>query len=95
MTEWVEQLHGGRCQFCGIVLETAAGWGAEGAHIRALGKPHNGPDTVGNVLRLCPNGHVLFDKGAVSVDDGNVIRTVGGAVIGQLRVASGHVLDPA
>ncbi len=95
VTEWVKQLHKGRCQFCGVVLETPVGWYAEGAHVRALGTPHNGPDSVDNVLCLCPNDHVLFDKGALCVDGGKVIRTVDGAVVGGLQVAPGHAIDPA
>jgi hypothetical protein len=35
----------------------------EAAHIRPLGAPHNGPDTLDNTLCLCPNHHVLFDHG--------------------------------
>ena len=33
----------------------------EAAHIRPLGAPHNGPDTLDNTLCLCPNHHVPFD----------------------------------
>ncbi|MEU5548162.1 YDG/SRA domain-containing protein [Micromonospora sp. NPDC047793] len=64
----VKRLHGHRCQVCGIQLATPAGPYAEAAHIRALGKPHNGPDVPSNVLCLCPNHHVLFDTGAIYVD---------------------------
>ena len=42
---------------------------AEGAHIRPLGYPHDGPDVLGNVLCLCPNDHVRFDYGAIWLDD--------------------------
>ncbi len=31
--------------------------------------PHNGPDEVSNVLCLSPNMHVLFDLGAISIND--------------------------
>ena len=34
---------------------------AIGAHIKGLGKPHNGPDVLGNMLCLCPNHHDQFD----------------------------------
>lgn len=63
----VKNLHAHRCQVCGIRLETPAGPYAEAAHIRPLGRPHDGPDTSDNVLCLCPNDHVLFDKGAISI----------------------------
>lgn len=96
VTQWVKEQHSYACQFCGIVLETEAGPYAEGAHVRALGSPHNGPDVVSNVLCLCPNDHVLFDKGALYVDGGNVYRTSTAELLGELRtqpnheVASGH-----
>jgi putative restriction endonuclease len=49
----VKALYGHRCQFCGETIETKSGSYAEAAHIRPLGSPHNGPDTVDNVaLRI-------------------------------------------
>jgi len=86
VSRWVKKRHKYACQMCGEVLDTPIGPYAEGAHIRPLGKPHNGPDTAANVLCLCPNHHVLFDKGAVAVTDG-------GTLIGRrgtLRSARGH-----
>lgn len=65
----IKALHDYRCQMCGIRLECPAGPYAEAAHIRPLGAPHDGPDTADNILCLCPNHHVLFDYGAVSVAD--------------------------
>ena len=82
----VKELHGYRCQVCGIRLETPAGLYAEGAHIRPLGFPHDGPDVEGNILCLCPNHHVLFDQGAFSVaENGELVGTEG-----SLRVAESH-----
>jgi predicted HNH restriction endonuclease len=40
---------------------------AEAHHLHPLGAPHYGPDTSGNIIVVCPNHHVLFDKGAISV----------------------------
>jgi putative restriction endonuclease len=65
----IKALYDYRCQMCGTRLECPAGPYAEAAHIRPLGTPHNGPDTKDNILCLCPNHHVLFDNGAVSVAD--------------------------
>ena len=62
-------MHGYRCQICGIRLEGPAGPYAEAAHIRPLGSPHNGPDTQDNIVCLCPNHHVLFDLGGISIAD--------------------------
>jgi putative restriction endonuclease len=65
----IKALYDHRCQMCGTRLECPAGPYSETAHIRPLGAPHNGPDTRDNILCLCPNHHVLFDNGAVSVAD--------------------------
>jgi putative restriction endonuclease len=50
---------------------------SEAAHIRALGKPHLGPDTVDNILCLCPNHHVLFDRGSIWIDADHVVQPLG------------------
>lgn len=65
VTQWVKALYDFRCQVCGLRLETAAGPYAEGGHLRPVGRPHNGPDTVDNVLCLCPNDHVRLDRGTI------------------------------
>jgi putative restriction endonuclease len=64
---WVKTAHDDHCQMCGVQLVTGAGGYSEAAHIRPVGRPHDGPDVVENVLCLCPNHHVLFDKGAVGI----------------------------
>lgn len=63
----IKTLYDYECQMCGTRLEGLAGPYAEAAHIRPLGRPHNGPDTSDNILCLCPNHHVLFDHGGVVV----------------------------
>ncbi|MFC1936002.1 HNH endonuclease, partial [Chloroflexota bacterium] len=78
-----------RCQVCGTRLEGPAGPYAEAAHIRPLGRPHNGPDMASNVLCLCPNHHVLFDLRAFAiVDDLTLLRHQG-----HLAVHPTHQLD--
>ncbi len=90
----VKTMHGHRCQVCGEALLTPAGEYAEGAHIRPLGRPHNGPDVPSNVLCLCPNHHVLFDRGGISVSgDLRVLKAGNGRDIGRLRTVAGHALD--
>jgi putative restriction endonuclease len=69
----VKEIHNFRCQICGVVLGSSAGPYAEAAHIRPLGEPHRGPDIIENILCLCPNHHVLFDLGAISIDDNHRI----------------------
>lgn len=86
VVNFVKQLHDYRCQCCGIRLETQAGPYAEGAHIRPLGAPHNGPDVPENVLCLCPNHHVLFDAGAILIEDDLTLTTLRG----ELRVVPEH-----
>lgn len=93
VTQWVKDAHDNVCQFCGVRLETGAGFYAEGAHVRALGAPHHGPDVTSNVLCLCPNDHVLFDKGALFLAEGKVVRTSDGQVLAALRTVSGHDID--
>ncbi len=63
----IKALYDHRCQMCDTRLGCPAGPYSEVAHIWLLGAPHNGPDTVDNILCLCPNHHVLFDHGAISV----------------------------
>lgn len=65
----VKALYDYCCQVCGIRLESNAGLYAEAAHIKPLGIPHNGSDSINNLLCLCPNHHVLFDYGAFSIAD--------------------------
>lgn len=90
----VKRLHDYQCQVCGTQLQTPAGPYAEAAHIRPLGKPHNGPDVPGNVLCLCPNHHVLFDAGAIVIDPNRMVRsTDSGEPLGKLRSASKHAID--
>jgi putative restriction endonuclease len=87
----VKQLYDFRCQICGTRLECEGGPYAEAAHIRPLGSPHHGPDVIGNILCLCPNHHVLFDNGAISVaDDFSLI-----GLDGRLDVSGGHAVDVA
>lgn len=65
----MKRMYDYRCQVCGERLECEGGPYAEAAHIRPLGRPHNGPDVLDNLLCLCPNHHVLFDNGALTVED--------------------------
>ena len=68
-SDFVKKLYNYECQICGLKIETQTGYYAEAAHIKAIGSPHNGPDTKENILCLCPNHHVMFDYGMVSIND--------------------------
>lgn len=93
ITQWVKDLYSGTCQICGTQLQTPVGFYSEGAHIRALGAPHDGPDTVDNVLCLCPNDHVLFDKGALYIADEQVFWAADDSLVGDLLVSKDHGID--
>ena len=54
------------CQFCGMRLQVGyRHFYSEAAHIVGIGEPHNGPDVTGNMLVLCPNHHLQFDRGVL------------------------------
>jgi hypothetical protein len=58
----VKALHKHKCQICGHSIKLPDGsLYAEAHHIQPLGKPHNGPDVIGNILCLCPNHHAELD----------------------------------
>lgn len=78
----IKKLYNHKCQVCGIVIKTRSGGYAEGAHIKPLGKPHNGDDNSDNLICLCPNHHVMFDKGCFSIlDDLSLVGDVSGNLI--------------
>ncbi len=78
-----------RCQISGVLLETPLGPYAEGCHIKPLGKPHNGPDSLRNILCLSPNMHILFDTGAIALTDDLALL----GMEGTLRTHPDHQID--
>lgn len=92
----VKRLHDWTCQVCGTRIAIPSDAYAEGAHIRPLGRPHDGPDVEGNVLCLCPNDHVRFEFGAIVIeDDLTILDRMSGKSVGKLRTAAKHLIDPA
>lgn len=92
----VKELHGHQCQVCGLTLQTVAGPYAQAAHIRPLGRPHDGPDVAANVLCLCPNDHVRFDTGGLSITDNlEVVSFDSTEPPVKLRTVPGHNIDLA
>ena len=67
--EEAKRLYDHQCQVCGTRVQTRNGSYAECCHIRPLGAPHSGPDTIENVLCLCPNCHVAFDTFGFTLSD--------------------------
>ncbi len=85
----IKRLYNYTCQVCTTRLATNAGPYAEGAHIRPLGRPHDGPDSPSNILCLCPNHHVLLDRGGFAIDkDMSLI-----GLSGRLLISKQHNLD--
>ncbi len=88
--EAVKKAHQYTCQACSTLLERPGGAYAEGAYIRPLGRPHNGPDTPDNILCLCPNCHILFDGWAFSIEDDGTLL---GALNGSLTEVETHAVN--
>ncbi|ADL44856.1 HNH endonuclease [Micromonospora aurantiaca (nom. illeg.)] len=90
----VKRLYDHRCQICGVRLATRDGYYSEAAHIRGLGKPHDGTDDLSNLLCLCPNHHTQFDFFALYVDEKfTVRRTSDDSPISELRRHPQHHID--
>ena len=85
----IKLLHNYQCQVCGVALEMSTGLYAEAAHIKPLGRPHDGPDIESNILCLCPNHHVLFDNGGFTINDDLSIE----GILGKLRTVPKHKID--
>lgn len=61
-------LYANTCQLCGTQLKITENiFYSEVHHIKSLGEPHNGPDTVTNMIVVCPNCHVLLDFNSISI----------------------------
>jgi len=90
VSEAVKELHNHVCQACSTQIMRLGGAYAEGAYIRPLGRPHNGPDSPENILCLCPNCHVLFDGWAFTIeDDGSLL----GVLDGSLNELDTHMVN--
>lgn len=94
LSEKVKDIYGHKCQVCGTFLHSPSGPIAIGAHIKPLGKPHNGPDILSNMLCLCPNHHDQFDKLSFSVEP-HTLSLVGldGFAGQKLTVNPGHKIN--
>jgi len=76
----IKRLYDYKCQVCSIEIRTNAGLYAEAAHIKPVGKPHNGPDRPENLLCLCPNHHLMLDKGVYMIGDDFSLIGIGGTL---------------
>lgn len=89
LTIRVKEIYNFHCQVCNAKLFTNAGFYAEAAHIKPLGEPHNGPDSLDNLLCLCPNHHVMFDFGGFTIDDDFTLI----GLDGKLNVKADHRIN--
>ncbi|MGI5258697.1 YDG/SRA domain-containing protein [Streptomyces angustmyceticus] len=94
----VKEIYDNTCQICNCRLVVSPGGEAysEAAHIHALGKPHDGPDELWNVLCLCANCHALFDRGALQLsDEFDVFDGLNQRFVGALNLAKEHRIKVA
>lgn len=78
VSQWIKTHYDFTCQICGTQIQTPSGPYAEGAHIRPVGGEHAGRDVIENLLCLCANCHIRFDKGSLYLDSGYVVDRVSG-----------------
>lgn len=86
----LKNLYNHHCQVCNTAIKTKSGFYSEGAHIKPIGKPHNGDDSIANLLCLCPNHHVMFDKGSFSIKENLDLI---GVENGKLNMNQKHKID--
>ncbi|MEO3858415.1 YDG/SRA domain-containing protein [Acrocarpospora sp. B8E8] len=74
------------CQMCGVTLEAPGGLRfASAVHIQGLSVPHNGPDSLDNMLCLCSNHRDLFRYGSIVIGDAlEIIDQIGNEPLGVL-----------
>jgi putative restriction endonuclease len=91
----VKKIYEHHCQICDEAIAGADGRTySEGAHLKPLGRPHIGRDSLDNLLCLCPNHHAQLDLGGlVLFDDFSVARTADLRPFGQLSLKKHHRLD--
>ena len=86
------------CMFCGSRLQVAGDrFYSEAAHIKGVGEPHNGPDKAINMLVLCPNHHLQFDRGVLRLqrvgDHYQILSIVPSDPLEGKRITLTHHID--
>ncbi|EFM09521.1 HNH endonuclease [Paenibacillus curdlanolyticus YK9] len=71
LVRYLRDLYSDACQICGQRIDLGPGGTfSEVHHIQPLGK-HRGADVIENMIVVCPNHHIMFDRGAITVDLSN------------------------
>jgi len=94
LREKIKQIYDYQCQVCNVLLEKPDGAIAVGAHIQGLGRPHNGPDVIENMMCLCPNHHAQFDAFSFYIEPSS-LEVVGldGFENTKIKKSNRHKLD--
>jgi len=92
----VKEIYDDACQLCETAITGSSGRSySEGAHVKPLGRPHLGPDTLNNILCLCPNHHVQLDIGGmVILNNFDVAVRADTPAFGSLTFKKKHLLSP-
>ena len=92
--EYIKKLYEDKCQVCNVFLKTHIGAISIGAHIKALGEPHNGPDQINNIICLCPNHSWQFDFFGFYIDAETFeIKGLEGYEGKKLTIKENHNID--
>lgn len=90
----VKRIYDDHCQVCGIRINGIGGRGySEGAHVRPIGRPHLGADTLANLLCLCPNHHTQLDFGGMFILDDWTVADRAMMPFADLQVRENHPLE--
>ena len=69
LSQKLKNLYKNRCQICGQTVQIGVNeYSSESHHIQPVGGKHHGPDVAANIIILCPNHHLMFDRGAITID---------------------------
>lgn len=69
IVEKIKKLYNNTCQICGIRIPAGGNnFYSEVHHIIPLGNPHNGKDSLNNMICVCPNHHVQLDIKSIALE---------------------------
>ena len=96
-------LYRNSCAFCGkqtiIGVDPHRDY-SEAAHIKPVGQPHNGPDRKDNMIVLCPEHHLQFDRGLLRIKQAGgsflILSKIPGDPLDNsvLKLIKPHTVDP-